>query len=108
MEWVPQRWEWVASAWGTRRSVKSDALAPVCIDLPSAWWNARGMAQCECGRPLGVPGKLCARCDALRTLGLERGASRNEIHDTYRDLVKVWHPDRFSYDGKLRGRAEEK
>jgi curved DNA-binding protein CbpA len=66
------------------------------------------MAQCECGRPLGVPGKLCARCDALRTLGLERGASRNEIHDTYRDLVKVWHPDRFSYDGKLRGRAEEK
>jgi hypothetical protein len=66
------------------------------------------MAQCECGRPLGATGKLCARCDALRALGLERGASRNEIRDTYRDLVKVWHPDRFSYDGKLRGRAEEK
>jgi len=66
------------------------------------------MAPCECGRPLGAPGKLCARCDALRTLGLERGASRNEIRDTYRDLVKVWHPDRFSNDGKLRSRAEEK
>src|SRR5208337_3621787 len=81
---------------------------PVCIDTPSAWWNARGMAECECGRPIGASGKWCARCDALRTLGLERGASRNEIRDTYRDLVKVWHPDRFSYDGKLRSRAEEK
>jgi curved DNA-binding protein CbpA len=66
------------------------------------------MAQCECGRPIGASGKSCARCDALRTLGLERGASRNEIRDTYLDLVKVWHPDRFSYDAKLRSRAEEK
>ncbi len=66
------------------------------------------MAQCECGRPIGASGKLCARCDALRTLGLERGASRNEIRDTYRDLVKVWHPDRFSNDGKLHSRAEER
>ena len=66
------------------------------------------MAQCECGRAIGTTGKLCARCDALRTLGLERGASRNEIRDAYRDLVKVWHPDRFSNDGKLRSRAEEK
>ncbi len=66
------------------------------------------MAQCECGRPLGASGKLCARCDALRTLGLREGASWNEIRDTYRDLVKVWHPDRFSHDGKLRSRAEEK
>ena len=81
---------------------------PVCIDRRSAWWNARGMAQCECGRPLGASGKLCARCDALRTLGLREGASWNEIRDTYRDLVKVWHPDRFSHDGKLRSKAEEK
>ena len=81
---------------------------PVGIDRSSAWWNARGMAQCECGRPLGALGKLCARCDALRTLGLERGASRNEIRDAYRVMVKVWHPDRFSNDGKLRTRAEEK
>jgi curved DNA-binding protein CbpA len=66
------------------------------------------MAQCECGRPLGVSGRSCARCDALRVLGLREGASWNEIRDTYRDLVKVWHPDRFSHDGKLRSRAEEK
>lgn len=66
------------------------------------------MALCECGGPLGASGELCARCDALRTLGLERGASPIEIRETYRDLVKVWHPDRFSNDGKLRSRAEEK
>jgi len=66
------------------------------------------MALCECGRPIGAPGKSCARCDALKTLGLDRGASGNEIRETYRDLVKVWHPDRFSSDGKLRSRAEEK
>ena len=66
------------------------------------------MAQCECGRPLGASGELCARCDALRTLGLKHGASPIEIRETYRDLVKVWHPDRFSYDGKLRSKAEEK
>jgi len=89
-------------------SVIRDTSGPVSIDRSSAWWNARGMAQCECGRPLGASGKLCARCDALKTLGLERGASRNEIRDTYRDLVKVWHPDRFSNDGKLRSKAEEK
>ncbi len=89
-------------------SVKRDAPGPVFIDMPSAWWNARGMAQCECGRPIGASSKLCARCDALRTLGLEHGASRNQIRDAYRDLVKVWHPDRFSYDGKLRSRTEEK
>jgi hypothetical protein len=44
----------------------------------------------------------------LRTLGLEHGASRNEIRDAYRDLVKVWHPDRFPNDLKLRKKAEEK
>jgi hypothetical protein len=66
------------------------------------------MAQCECGRPLGASGELCARCDALRALGLKHGASPVEIRETYRDLVKVWHPDRFSNDGKLRSKAEEK
>lgn len=81
---------------------------PAGIDRSSAQWNARGMALCECGRPLGASGELCARCDALRTLGLKHGASPIEIRETYRDLVKVWHPDRFSYDGKLRSKAEEK
>ncbi len=102
-----------ASIMGRKAGASEEGVKPgtpvrACIDMSSAWWNARGMAQCECGRPLGASGKSCARCDALRTLGLEHGASWNEIRDTYRDLVKVWHPDRFSHDRKLRSRAEEK
>jgi hypothetical protein len=66
------------------------------------------MAQCDCGWQLKEPDKLCTRCAALPTLGLEHRASRNEIRDAYRVMVKVWHPDRFSNDVKLRSKAEEK
>lgn len=41
-------------------------------------------------------------------LELKAGASQNEIKDAYRDLAKVWHPDRFSHDPKLQIKAEEK
>ncbi|HLC42841.1 MAG TPA: J domain-containing protein [Methylomirabilota bacterium] len=40
-------------------------------------------------------------------LGLRPGASPDEIRQAYRNLVKVWHPDRFS-DDRLRQNAEEK
>jgi len=45
--------------------------------------------------------------DALRMLGLAPGATANEIRQAYRDLVKVWHPDRFGSDARLRAKAEE-
>jgi len=32
--------------------------------------------------------------DAYRVLGLERGASREEIRRAYRRLARRWHPDR--------------
>lgn len=41
-------------------------------------------------------------------LGLKPGASEEEIKETYRDLVKVWHPDRFTHDPELQKKAEEK
>ena len=46
------------------------------------------------------------RCLAL--LELESCTSVEEAHRAYRDLVRVWHPDRFSSDPRLRTRAEEK
>ncbi|MBS1799289.1 MAG: J domain-containing protein [Acidobacteria bacterium] len=46
--------------------------------------------------------------DALEALGLEAGAAATEIKEAYRDLVKVWHPDRFGNDVRLRRKAEEK
>lgn len=41
-------------------------------------------------------------------LGLQPGASLNEVKEAYRDLVKVWHHDRFAHDPKLQAKAQEK
>ena len=43
----------------------------------------------------------------LKVLGLAPGASEQAVKDAYRDLVKVWHPDRFGNDARLREKAEE-
>ena len=43
----------------------------------------------------------------LRVLGLGPGASAQEIKAAYRDLAKVWHPDRFAHDPRLQQKAQE-
>jgi hypothetical protein len=43
-----------------------------------------------------------------QTLHLQPGASKAEIRQSYLDLVRVWHPDRFAGNLRLRGIAEEK
>jgi hypothetical protein len=44
---------------------------------------------------------------AYRILGVERWASDQELKQRYRDLARVWHPDRFATDARMRVRAEE-
>jgi preprotein translocase subunit Sec63 len=46
------------------------------------------------------------RC--IELLGLKPGASPEEMNQAYRDLVNVWHPDRFGDNERLRRKAEEK
>ena len=46
--------------------------------------------------------------EALDVLGLRPDATPVEIREAYRDLVKVWHPDRFGSDARLRKKADEK
>lgn len=41
-------------------------------------------------------------------LGLDEDASGEEIKIAYRDLVKVWHPDRFTHDPRVQKMAEGK
>ena len=43
-----------------------------------------------------------------RILELEPGASLAEVKRSYRDLVRVWHPDRFPNDPKLQRKGEDK
>ncbi|MEH2199952.1 J domain-containing protein [Nostoc sp.] len=45
--------------------------------------------------------------DAYEILGLEPGASKAQVKRAYRQLVKIWHPDRF-VDQKQKQEAEEK
>ncbi len=41
-------------------------------------------------------------------LGLQPEASIEEVKEAYKDLVKVWHPDRFTHDPKLQAKTQEK
>ena len=43
-----------------------------------------------------------------RQLDLEPGADLVSIRQSYRQLVKVWHPDRFGNDEKLQAAANNK
>ena len=42
------------------------------------------------------------------TLGFKPGATEEQIKQAYRDLVKVWHPDRFAGSPRLQEKAQEK
>jgi tetratricopeptide (TPR) repeat protein len=44
------------------------------------------------------------RC--CQILGIEVGASLAEIKQAYRDLVHVWHPDRFTQNPRVQKKAE--
>jgi len=66
------------------------------------------MNVCACGRRTNSDQSICDRCTALLLFGLARDATQAEIKDAYRVLAKVWHPDRFQGDERLRQQAEEK
>jgi curved DNA-binding protein CbpA len=44
-------------------------------------------------------------CDVL---DLTPPVSLTDLKEAYKDLVQVWHPDRFTHNPRLRHRAEEK
>lgn len=47
------------------------------------------------------------RAEYLHTLGLGPDATWEEVTQTYKDLMRVWHPDRFPSDERLRKKAEQ-
>ena len=46
------------------------------------------------------------RC--FQVLEIDRHASMAEAKQAYKDVVNVWHPDRFSDNPRLRAKAEKK
>jgi hypothetical protein len=67
-----------------------------------------GKSLCACGMTADTFGGLCDRCVSLQTLGLGAHATSDEIESTFLTLVKVWHPDRFAHEPRLRLEAEDK
>lgn len=46
--------------------------------------------------------------ESFEILGIAYGSGAESIHQAYRDMVRVWHPDRFSHDPRLQKIAEDK
>ena len=46
--------------------------------------------------------------ECYRVLEIDPGASLDEIREAWRDLVQVWHPDRFRANSRLHKKAEER
>ena len=47
------------------------------------------------------------RAEALQVLGLQEGASRDEVAAAYRELAQMLHPDKYGENKRLRARAEQ-
>ncbi len=45
---------------------------------------------------------------SYKTLDLKNGASIDDARKAYKDMVRVWHPDRFAGNPRLRAKATEK
>ena len=59
-------------------------------------------------RPRPAPPRVTLdRAKAAQVLGVAGEATADEIRVAYHDLIRVWHPDRFCADDRLRSKAEE-
>lgn len=47
------------------------------------------------------------RTEALRMLGLDEGATDEDVKTAYREMAQILHPDRFASNKKLQDRATE-
>ncbi len=45
---------------------------------------------------------------ALEELGLDNTATKADVKQAYKDLARIWHPDRFQHDERLGTRTEAK
>jgi len=82
----------------------------------SAWRESFAWVECRCtkiglNRRTGMAILRPSMDDLTKSyqlFGLKPGASAEEAKQAYRDLVRVWHPDRFEHDERLRMIAQNK
>ena len=66
------------------------------------------MKFCSCGQITDEKNPQCPGCEAHHVLGVGIDAAENEIRSAYHQLVKVWNPDNFQNDPKLKEAADGK
>jgi DnaJ-class molecular chaperone len=54
------------------------------------------------------PAASSQMAECYTVLEVPASASDEQIRESYKNLVKVWHPDRFPNDAKLREKADHK
>jgi DnaJ-domain-containing protein 1 len=55
-----------------------------------------------------APQPVSPLAEYYRALDLPPTASDTQVREAYKELVKIWHPDRYMHDPKLKDRAEAK
>ncbi|MGQ4809152.1 Chaperone protein DnaJ [Candidatus Entotheonellaceae bacterium PAL068K] len=58
------------------------------------------------GVVIGVTTRARSERRDYAILNLDTSASAAEIQQAYRDLVQVWHPDRFAHNPRLQRKAQ--
>jgi hypothetical protein len=57
---------------------------------------------------MSEPGRQLEWDKLFATLELTPDATRDEVKQAWRDLAKIWHPDRFASDPRLAAKCQEK
>src|SRR5476651_2711932 len=71
---------------------ESRALLAAYLDRRDAAWSEHAQGDAATGRPAASSGKM-AEQEAYQILGLEAGASADDISHAHRTLMKKFHPD---------------
>lgn len=70
--------------------------------------GASASSRIGCGVEVGFGKRgVMNRLEALRTLGLDKDATDEDIKTAYRETAQILHPDRFATNKKLQNRATE-
>jgi hypothetical protein len=83
-------------------------VAAVGLITLALWWRLGRSPRVVVALETPPPSDADALDRAYRRLDVERTTSPDALRETYRDLVRVWHPDRFRDDPELQQRAAAK